>query len=341
MKPYAWWIALAWVGIGRAQEQTPPPRTDPQIYEYLQTIWNGIVGIWRFQLTAVDDRPITVGKIILGVLLLVVGFWMSRALSRSLGKRLFRKVINENAAVAFESLAFYVFVVIFAMLALELVNVPLTIFTLLGGALAIGIGFGSQNLMNNFISGLIIMAERPIRIGDLIQLGDLYGTVVAIGTRSTRVRTGTNVDIIVPNSSFLQQNVINWTLGDDKVRTHITVGVVYGSPTETVRDLLLQPAAEHERVLKEPDPFVMFMDFGDNALIFEVHFWIRMKTQLDRKRIESEIRFRIDALAREHHIVIAFPQRDLHLDTVKPLEIRLLEAQGSAGGSPPQTTPPS
>ncbi len=287
-----------------------------------------------------DGEPITIGKLIVGLVLLVFGFWFSRLISRAIGKRVLPRLgMNENAATAFQSLAFYLFVVIFAMLVLELVNVPLTIFTLLGGALAIGVGFGSQNLMNNFISGLIMMVELQIRIGDLIQVGDHYGTVMAIGARSTRVRTGTNVDIIVPNSAFLEQNVVNWTLGDTKVRTHIEVGVAYGSDTEAVRKVLIEAAEKEEKILPDPEPFVLFTSFGDNALLFELHFWISIKTQMQRKIIESAVRFGIDALCHAHGIVIAFPQRDVHLDTLKPLDIRLLDKNpsstppGAAGGS--------
>jgi small-conductance mechanosensitive channel len=149
--------------------------------------------------------------------------------------------------------------------------------------------------------------------------------VIAIGARSTSVRTGTNVDIIVPNSSFLEQNVINWTLGDTRVRTQIDVGVAYGSDIEKFREVLMEAAMGIDSIVKEPDPFVLFTSFGDNALLFELHFWISIQTQMQRKLIESDVRFAIDALCRHHEIVIAFPQRDVHLDTLKPLEIRLLD----------------
>ncbi len=292
--------------------------------EVLDAIWEGLQAFWNFQITRMDGQAITVGKIASALAIFIVAIWISRLLSRVLGGRILRKFgANEGAIGAFQTIFFYVLVAIFAMLTLELVNVPLTVFTLLGGAIAIGVGFGSQNLLNNFISGLILLAERPIRIGDLIQVGDLFGTVASVGARSTRVRTSANVDLLVPNSAFLEQNVINWTLSDNKVRTHVTVGVVYGSPTDAVRDLMIQAAEEHPRVLKDPPPHVIFADFGDNALVFEVYFWLEMKTQMQRKIVESDIRFRIDAVCREKDIVIAFPQRDVHLDTVKPLDIRL------------------
>jgi small-conductance mechanosensitive channel len=124
----------------------------------------------------------------------------------------------------------------------------------------------------------------------------------------------------------LEKNIINWTLSDQKVRTHVTAGVVYGSPVHDVERLMIKAAKEHKKVLKNPEPFILFNDFGDNALIFDVYFWIRIIRPIERWVVESDIRFRIDALFREAGIVIAFPQRDTHLDTQRPLEVRLLNS---------------
>ena len=131
----------------------------------------------------------------------------------------------------------------------------------------------------------------------------------------------------MPNSSFLEKNITNWTLSDQRIRAHVTVGVVYGSPVREVERLLLQAAAENPNVLKEPEPFVLFTDFGDNALIFEVHLWISIRRIIERRLIESDVRFRIDDLFREASIVIAFPQRDVHLDTQRPLELRIIDTK--------------
>jgi len=161
----------------------------------------------------------------------------------------------------------------------------------------------------------------------------LYGTVQRIGARSTQIRTGNNLDIIVPNSSFLESNVVNLTLGDDRYRTQVNVGVIYGSPTRDVTRLLKHAAVEHGRVLDRPEPFVWFSEFGDNALIFELHFWVKVRTVSDRRRIESDIRYRIDQLFREAGLVIAFPQRDIHLDTTSPIDVRLFSAGELTGSS--------
>jgi small-conductance mechanosensitive channel len=209
------------------------------------------------------------------------------------------------------------------LFALRMVNIPLTAFAFLGGAIAIGMGFGAQNLINNFISGFMILGERPINIGDLIEVDCVLGMVEEIGARCTRIRTGENIHILVPNSTFLEKNIINWTLSDKKIRTNVTVGVSYGSPVKTVQEKLMQSVRESPDVLNHPAPFVLFSDFADNALIFNVYFWVEIRRIIERREIKSNVRFKIDQLFSEAGLVIAFPQRDVHLDTLKPLQINI------------------
>ncbi len=292
-------------------------------------LWNSVESIWNYELTSFGDDFVTVQKVVTALLVLLAGMIFSRALSRALGRQVLRRLdIDASASATIQSLFYYVLLLMFGLIALNVAKVPLTAFTVLGGAVALGVGFGSQNIINNFISGLILLAERPVKVGDLIQLdnpqGDrLYGNIEHIGARSTRVRTGSNLEIIVPNSSFLQNNVVNFTLSSDKVRTKVEVGVIYGSPTVTVTQLLRRAVIETGRVAKDPPPIILFKNFGDNSLLFEVHFWLRMRTMMDQMQIESAVRFRIDQLFREEGIVIAFPQRDIHLDTTAPLDVRI------------------
>ncbi len=296
--------------------------------ERLGNAWDTVRSVWSYELTAVDDRPITVGKIIVGLVLLTAGLWVSRSVSRLLGRRVFPRMgLNTGAAAALQSLSFYLLVCLLSLLALRLINVPLTVFTIAGGALAIGVGFGSQNVVNNFISGLILLAERPIKVGDLIEIEGTTGAVEHIGARSTRLRSPNNTDVIVPNSAFLEKKLVNWTLSDDHALLQVRVGVAYGSPTQEVARLIRKAADDHARVLRYPEPVVLFTDFGDNALIFEVLFWLRVRNAMDRRVIESDIRYRIDELFRSAGIVMAYPQRDVHLDTVRPLEVRMVEKQ--------------
>ncbi len=260
--------------------------------------------IWRYELTSVDDRPITVGKIIVAVLLLIIGYFLSKRLTLQMGKQMKQRfAVDEAAAFAWQQIVHYLLLVLLLLFVLHLVRIPLTFFTVVGGALAIGVGFGSQTIVNNFLSGLILMLERPIKIGDIIEVENVSGTVEWVGARSTRIKTGDNMRLVVPNSMLLQNKIINWSLVDDTVKRVITVGVMYGSPVRRVETLLLQAADEHRLVERYPEPLVLFSDFGESALIFVLHIWISLaragKAQISISRVESDIRFRIDELFRQ------------------------------------------
>ncbi len=285
-------------------------------------------GWWTYELLAVDDRPITIGKLCSALLSLGFGILLSRHVSRVVGNRMLPRLgIHQGASLAAQTIVFYSMIVLIGLFTLELLNIPITILTFFGGAAAIAVGFGSQNILNNFISGLIILGEQPIRVGDLIAVDGLHGIVERIGGRSTRVRTGANFEIIIPNSKFLENNVTNLTLSSWETRTSVSVGVAYGTDVELVIRLLRQAVDDATFVLKRPEPIVLFTDFGDNALQFEVHFWIYQRTLMDRQRADSAIRQQIDRLFREHRISIAFPQRDVHVDLSAPLDIRLVAPQ--------------
>lgn len=304
--------------------------------EWVDGLWHYVTQVWNKEITEDGGRSVTVGKIVVGIILLLVGFILSRKLSKLFGVRLQQNLgMDQSAVSALQTVSFYVLLVIATLTALRFVNVPLSMFTFMGGAIAIGVGLGSQSVVNNFISGLVLLAERPIKVGDLIQMDDLYGNVEHIGPRSTVIRTGENLEIIVPNSAFLENNVFNLTLGDSKLRTYVSVGVAYGTSTRELIRLLKRAAVEHGRVLKHPDPFVWFVEFGDNALTFQLHFWLQVRTVTERMRVESDIRLKVEQLLRDANIVVAFPQRDLHLDVEQPIPVRMLPVQ-----SDPEPTPP-
>jgi small-conductance mechanosensitive channel len=292
--------------------------------EWIDDIWAATKRIWNFPILPSEEYTLSVGRVLTGILFLVFGYFAARWISGLVGRRLPNLGIDEAGAYAIQSLSFYVLLIAFSLTALKYANIPLTVFTFLGGAIAIGVGFGSQNILNNFISGLILLAERPIKVGDLIHIDDTYGNVTQIGARSTQIRTGENFDIVVPNSKFLENNVVNLTRKDDKLRTSILVGVAYGSPLEEVIRGLEKSASDCPLVLDRPKPFVWFNDFGDNSLAFQVHFWITARTVAQMRKVETEVRLAIDRSFREAGITIAFPQRDLHLQTPKPLDFRIV-----------------
>jgi small-conductance mechanosensitive channel len=311
----------------RTRRELAARTTHFSLAERIQILGRWLSEAWNSEITAVDDRPITPGKIITALVLVVVGLRLSRGIA-SMGVRVLRRRagLDEGAAAAIQSLTFYVLLLAFLLIALDTANIPLTVFTFVGGALAIGVGFGSQNIVNNFISGLILLVERPIKVGDLVQVEGTHGYIESIGARSTVVRTFENTNIIVPNSTFLETNVLNWTLSDPVIRSHVDVGVAYGSPVREVERLLQRILEEHGHVLDRPEPFVRFMDFGESALIFRAFFWLRLGETGDRLRMQSDLRYRIDHLFREAGIEIAFPQRDIHLRSAEPLPVRLQDA---------------
>jgi small-conductance mechanosensitive channel len=290
----------------------------------LRQVGSALASVWRFEVTSSEDRSITVGRIASGVMVFFAGILLARLLVNWFGPRLLGRLrVDEGAAHAYQSLGYYALLAVAFVTALRIVDIPLTAFAVVGGALAIGVGFGSQNIVNNFISGLILLAERPIKRGDLVELEGTYGNIERIGLRSTRVRTGDNVHVIVPNSAFLENRVVNWTHNDRQVRIRVAVGVAYGSPTREVERLILQAVEENEHVLEKPEPIVLFTEFGDNSLNFEARFWVVIRSLMGRLLIESNIRYRIDELFRESGVVIAFPQRDVHLDAATPIPVRL------------------
>jgi potassium-dependent mechanosensitive channel len=305
------------------------------LWAKLTDLTGKIQNAWNMELWVIDEHGVTVKKLVMALIILIIGFiFIKKIIALWIRRLLVRTHMKETTAAAVEKIINYFTVFLIVLFALRVVNIPLTLFTFLGGAVAIGVGFGAQNLINNFISGFIIMAEQPIKIGDLIEIEGNFAMVEEIGARCTRIRTGGNVQILVPNSSFLEKNIVNWTLSDKEVRAQITIGIIYGSPVREAERILLQIADEHKRVRKVPKPFVLFNDFGDNSLIFNLYFWISMNRIMDRRIIESDIRFRIDELFRGAGIVIAFPQRDIHLDTDKPLEFRLLKDPGDPNAIP-------
>jgi small-conductance mechanosensitive channel len=273
-----------------------------------------IVNILNVVVVNFNDHQFTVGNILMVPLWLLFSFWLTKFVIRTVSRKLKKQHKDPNVIQLFERGLFVLAIIIIFFTTLSMLQVPITAFAFLSGAIAIGFGFGAQNIINNFISGWILIGEKPIRIGDFLEIENTKGIVEEINTRSTRIRRVDGVHLLVPNSKLLENTVINWTLRDRMVRGKVRIGVAYGSPCQQVSDLLLQATVEQKEVLQEPKASVFFQDFGDNALIFEVYFWINSQVEGGLRLVGSNIRFRLDELLAEHHIVIAYPQRDIHVD---------------------------
>ena len=301
--------------------------SDATLVEKIKARLFEIEDLWHLELWVIDDNGVTVKKVVTALVILITGLFFVRIVIRLLSRRLKKTKMDAGAVAALDKLGFYLGGILVVLFSLHTVNIPLTAFTFLGGAIAIGVGFGTQTLINNLISGFIIMAERPIRIGDLIEVDGTRALVEEIGARCTRIKTVKNIHILVPNSHFLEQSITNWTLSDRAIRLHVSVGVAYGAPVKKVHDLLVESMQDFSFILKSPSPYVVFTDFGDNALGFELRFWVRVQGAPEMARTTSKVRFKIYEVLEENDIVIAFPQRDVHLDTAAPLKIQLLDRQ--------------
>ena len=283
------------------------------------------LSFWSFQLFQIGDAKYTVGQFILLALLLIFGYYISKFLENLFSKRLSKTQLRPHVIQTLQRIFFYILIVGVGLAALGLLNVPLTTFAFLTGAVAIGVGFGAQNIINNFISGWILMAEQPVRVGDFVEVDQHTGTVERIGNRSTRIKRVDGVHLLVPNSQMLERVVVNWTLVDRNIRTSIRIGVAYGSQPARVAELFLQAVRSQKDILNDPAPRVIFEDFGDNALIFDAIFWSAVGGERELRQIRSNIRFEVFELFAAENITIAFPQRDVHLDSLGPVQIEMVE----------------
>jgi small-conductance mechanosensitive channel len=258
---------------------------------------------------------ISLFQLFLLVGLLIVVFWLSSRTKRFLFNRfLVHSGLDRSLQYAISQIAANVVLVVGIFIVLQNTGIHLEALTVFAGAIGVGIGFGLQNITSNFISGLVILAERPITIGDRVEVAGVTGQVQKIRARSTVVVTNDNITTIVPNQKFIDSPVTNWTYGDPKVRFRIPIGVAYGSDVEKVRETLIAAAEEDPHTLEDPAPSVFFVEFGDSSLNFELVAWSDEMSNRPR-RYRSDLNFAINKKLREAGIEIPFPQRDLNIRT--------------------------
>jgi small-conductance mechanosensitive channel len=302
--------------------------------------------VWNFELFSVEDsvvvdgqhvtvaRGVTVGKSIGALLIFLGGLWAVGSLLRVLERRLVARGFNPPRVRTFKRWVMVLAALVLLLLTLNAARIPLTVFAFLGGALAIGVGFGTQTIIRNFISGMIVLAERRVRIGDTIEVDGITGTVASVDFRSTTVKGFDGVETIVPNSVLLENKVTNWTFTDQKVRRSVKIGVAYGSNLREVAEMLEETVKRHGNLLAEPPPQVYLEDFGDNAISFTIHFWVDLSQIASSLRVMSDLRFMIGKRLDEAGVVIAFPQRDVHLDAPRPLKVEIVRDAGASGAAP-------
>ncbi|MDA8239363.1 MAG: mechanosensitive ion channel [Nitrospiraceae bacterium] len=318
-------------------ERVETASTESRLKEAFSKALSFISKLWNAELYVAEEsviaegskivKPVgvTVGKVIQALVILILGTLIARWLIRPVRWLITKKVKKpESTAEQVGKVAFFIMFLGILVFALVSVNIPLAVFTFLGGALAIGVGFGAQNIINNFMSGLILLFDRSITVDDIVEVDGQGGRVVSIGMRSSHIVGFDGVELLVPNSQFLQQKVTNWTLSVKRRRYTISLDVAYGSPTREVTDLMLKAVQDHGLVLQDPEPVVLFESFAESGLTFSVCFWLNLVSTVENRIVLSDIRHTITELFDKAGIVFAFPQRDVHLDASRPIEVKLV-----------------
>jgi len=285
----------------------------------LRSLLDQLKSYFDIPLLTLGTAQVTIKTGIYLIVLSILLFYLSAKLRKWIVEQLLSKTrMDIGARQATASIIRYFVIAIGFIIILQTAGIDLTALNVLAGAVGIGLGFGLQNIVNNFISGLIILFERPIKVGDRIVVGSVEGDVVRIGARSTEVVTNDNITIIVPNAKFITENIINWSHNDRKVRFHIPVSVAYGTDIDLVERLLLEVADSIPDVLKEPPPGIRLMEFGDSGLGFELRVW--STTLIHRKGVLiSRLNIAIYKAFAEHGIEIPYPRRDLTVRSSIPL----------------------
>jgi len=283
-------------------------------------IVNIISKIFNYTLFELNLTPVSISSILMFILVMLIFYFSSRFITKILINKLFTRLkIEEGTSYTMQRVSHYVIMIIGAIVAFQFIGIDLSGLAVIFGLLSVGIGFGLQNVTSNFISGLILLFERPIKMGDRITVGDTEGDVLEINIRSTTIRTINNITIIVPNSEFISSNVINWSHSDPKIRINILVGVSYGSNIDDVLKALHEVADGHPEVMKNPKTDILFRNFGDSSWNMDLRVWINHPKR--HHIIKSELNIAIVKKFKEYGIEIPFPQRDLHLRSPLPVPV--------------------
>lgn len=313
-----------------------------QISSIKSTAIEYVKAVWNYELFAIDDlivvdgrevktkRSVTVGKSIGAMLILIVGFMLiSRLIKRTLAIAVNKAHLGASKSALIGRWLMFFAAITLIITAFNLVEIPLSAFAFFGGALAIGVGFGTQNILKNLISGVMLLIEKPIRIGDLVEIDGVTGVVTSIGIRFSTIHGAQGTDTLIPNSSLVEHKLVNWTYSTPDVRKEIKITVAYNSNIASVCEILHKVSLEHPAIMHTPTPLVTLEDFGDNGLLFNLQCWMKIQSGLVISQVLSELRMNILAAFNEAGIELPFPQRVVQFDTSQPLDINLKSQPGS------------
>ncbi|NES82081.1 MAG: mechanosensitive ion channel [Moorea sp. SIO1G6] len=301
------------------------------VFEWLSKVWNIVLKVFTTKLFQLGTQELSLIMIVQLIVMAIVTLYISRKLQDVIKRRVLTRFgLDRGTREALSSLIGYVLTVLGFLIVLQTAGINLSSLTVFAGAMGIGLGFGLQNLTANFISGLAILFEKPIKVGDYVKVDDLSGTVEKISIRSTTIRTNDGVFVIVPNTSFLENNVVNWSYEDPRARLRIPVDVPDESDPVIVTEVLLEAARKEPEVLPSPAPEVYFKGFGD-GMDFELLVWIDNPPNMES--IQSSLYYLIEEQLREQGIEHAEPQRDLYIRNLKDLEFLLQKPQQTGAGN--------
>lgn len=274
-------------------------------------VYDFLYGLWNYPLFAMDSQPIALSNLITGIILFVIGLRVAKYISLWVRNKLLRVItIDPTVSYALGKISHYFFIIIITLIVLDISNIPITVFALVGGALAISIGAGGQHVVNNFLSGLVLMIEAPIKVGDLIEIDpETRGWVKSIDSRCVNIKTQANTNVLIPHSVLLQQKFTNLTFKDHIIRTETFVEVLPNKLTsQEVSSLFVEEIKKCTNVLPSPKPEVLLTGFHDNALSFEVQFWVDVSS-VDRRRVISEINHILDSTINNNGLSLGIPYR--------------------------------
>ena len=334
-----------WLSDHQGKERTPwyASATDTIMRGWASSkrLWN--IPVNKYEETieidgqeVVQIRFVSLGAIVTAMILFFIAYFIAAMISRRVQRVLVhRAVIGENQARTLRTWVMLLVALLLALATLNWLSIPLTIFAFLAGALAIGVGFGTQTMIKNFISGIILLFERKVRVGDIIEVDGTVGVVSEINTRSSIVRGFNGIENLIPNSLFLENRVVNWTLSSRLLRRELKVGVAYGSPTRTVIEILNESAERHGLILKDPAPFATMSNFGDNSLDFTLYFWVELNDKTNGLVVDSDLRIMIEKRLTELGIHVPFPQRDIHLSADRPFQVEIAGKHDESAAAKP------
>lgn len=280
--------------------------------------------LWYLPLYKTGGEWIRLHGLIIAICILVAGIWVSVLCGRFVKRAMmYFKPIPEHIAIVFSKLLIYILIFFVIIATVLFAGMPFSIVSVFGAVLLVGLSLGAKSTIYDYLSGLVLALEQPVRIHDCIEVGEHAGFVDEVRGRYTRVRRFDGIDILVPNSKFLEDEVINWTLSDSKLRGDFEVGVHYSSDVDKTMDILLHCMEEEGEVFTDPPPSVLFWEFGNSALVFRLFFWMRAENPLEIWSVASKLRRASFNGLKKAGITVAFPQRDIHLDTRQPLNVTI------------------